>query len=618
MRRLLLTLIGCLCLIPLVPAQTVNLPAVDPGVVTGDIVVDGSASLQILTQNIARRFTLDGYLDEILININGTSTAIQRFCSGEIDLVMADRQMTPQEQATCNANGRNPVPFRVATASVSVVVSEQNTFVSNATTTELQSMFGNSLNWNEVNIGYPAEPIARFGPPSTSPVYFNFALSVFGGNARSLATAINAQYLADLDAAVTGVANNRFAVGFFESRFVTNEAQGVKALSINNVVPQFDTIVGGTYPLSRPLLLYSAQDVMRSKGQLASFINYYLTNVARETSLAGVYPPSQQNLDVSANTWRTVMGITGEAPTPVPLQPDNTPQPTPDITLPEPTPDIVIVPEEPAEPAEPIILFSGDTEVILTALTNDIVVVATQMTGLERPEGWEDNLTVENPALPIQLRLNLELLAATQYGLDSRPDNWFGAVASSQLAIVRDIRHDVELLANEIYGAVRPATWIGDNPIYNCDRSTQALVGVLETTGAFALSVPANAADFCEQAAIEASVFTELNYLNQAAIVLGQGGGGAAGTVTIDTNFAVSFFTSNATTRAGVVPNGESVVPLARSNSTFSNMTLVQGNGFLLFIDYNDSTLTTDQFDALQTISEYGEFEAVCSANWCE
>lgn len=623
MRRLVSLLIGCLVLIPVVSAQlTTSLPEVIPANVTGDIVVDGTDSLRILTQNLARRFTLDGYLDEILISTNGTSTGIQRFCNGEVDIVMADRQMTPQEQNTCNSNGRNPVPFRVATASVSVVVSESNTFLNNATTTDLQGMFANVLQWDGIQAAYPAQPIARFGPPSTSPVYFNFALSVYGGDARPLATAINSQYLADLDAAIEQIAANQFAVGFYESRFVTNEAQGVRAITINGVEPTFTTIVAGNYPLSRPLIMYSSESVMRSKGQVASFINYYLTNVSQETTLAGVYPPSQQNLDVSGNTWRSVMGVASNAPTPVPpLAPAATEEApangatpeiaTPEIVTPEPVEETVV------EPEQPIVIFSGNAESILTALTNDIVVIATQISGIQRPEGFQDNLSLEDPQLPILLRLNVEILAGVQYGADARPDNWFGAVPSSQLSIIRDVRHDIEVLANDVYGESRPATWIGDNPVYSCDRTTQALIGLLETTGAFALSVPANASDFCQQAAQEAALFTELNLLAQptTAGALGQGGGAA---VTIDTNFAVSFFTSNASTRAGVVPNGETVVPLARSNSGFSNMTLVQGNGFLLFIDYNDSTLTTDQFEDLQTLEDYGDFESVCNADWCE
>ena len=38
----------------------------------------------------------------------------------------------------------------------------------------------------------------------------------------------------------------------------------------------------GTYPLSRPLFIYSDAKIMTEKPQVADFINYYLTNVNDE------------------------------------------------------------------------------------------------------------------------------------------------------------------------------------------------------------------------------------------------------------------------------------------------------------------------------------------------
>lgn len=289
-----------------------------------------------------------------------------------------------------------------------------------------------------------------------------------------------------------------------------------------------------------------------------------------------------------------------QEPTPTPPTPiEITPEAAPDMTTP------------PAQPSEVTLLLSArsDLENLVNATRAGV-----------RPDGWTGAIDIADPNLALLIRLDLELLAGALLGANIRPDGWFGAIASTNYAIARDIRHDLELLAETVLGAQRPAGWVGGEPLLRCDRTTQALVQLLELNGVFVLQADRTAPDFCARAAQEASVFVEINYLATGTLV-GERispviGSPFVGDNTINSEFAVGFFDTGAVRRAGVIPNGTSFTPIARSYTQFSNMMLIEGDGFVVFMDYQFSTVTDDQFEALPDVNTL-EYSASCSAEWC-
>jgi phosphate transport system substrate-binding protein len=596
------------CLLPFtVSAQT--LPPVNPATVTGDISTAGSGTLARLTDVIATRFGLEGYLGTISVVSDGTASAFQQFCSGTIDVVLADRQITQPELNACTASGRSPIAFRIATDAVVLAVNRQNNFALDITSTELQQIFSTANTWADVRPAWPAQVVLRFGPGSTSEEFVLFASALFGGDTRPLATAIGAQYNDDLNLTVQGIATQPNAIGFLNYDFAVSNSALLQLVAVDSIQPTAENIARTAYPLSRPLILYSAATVFSEKPQVASFINYYLTNAPVEIVSRGLFEPPAGSREAAVNVWLTATGQAVEEPV----------QPTEVVAAP------TEVPQEqpPAEQAnpQPEVTFDQAIQSVLINNRLDLEALAEQQVGAgSRPEGWSGSIDINDPQLPILQRLDLELLAALVYGADQRPADWFGAVPSTQAAISRDIRHDLEVLADTVFGQeFRPANWTGDNPLYRCDRVTQALVQLLQRAVLFSLS--ANPADsgYCQAAALEVALFTEVNLLQNNAGTGDTGATDGASTVSsakIGTDFAIAFLNRNATEQAGVIPLDTQVVPVARSYVRFSNMMLVQGDGFLLFVEYQNTNLTAEQFDALPDESAT-TYDTTCTAAWC-
>jgi len=58
-----------------------------------------------------------------------------------------------------------------------------------------------------------------------------------------------------------------------------------------------------TYPLARPLFLYSDAQIMADKPQVAAFINFYLTFVNEEIDAVGYFPASDAALGAAKVAW---------------------------------------------------------------------------------------------------------------------------------------------------------------------------------------------------------------------------------------------------------------------------------------------------------------------------
>jgi len=289
-------------------AMGVELPAVDPARVTGDIVSAGSSTVYPLSERMAERFADEGYTGNITIDSIGTGGGFERFCTtGETDIANASRGIKEEELANCQAIGREPVEFRIGTDGLAVVVSKENTVLTGATIEELAQIFA-AETWSDVNASWPAEPIQRFIPGTDSGTFDYFVEEVFNKDKAPLLNAPNTQLSEDDNVLVQGVEGSPYAIGFFGYAYYEENKDKLNVLSIEGVTPTYATVEDGSYPLARPLFLYTTAQIMQEKPQVASFINYYLTYVNEEISSVGYFPASTEALDTSRQTWLDAMG----------------------------------------------------------------------------------------------------------------------------------------------------------------------------------------------------------------------------------------------------------------------------------------------------------------------
>lgn len=244
----------------------------------------------------------------------------------------------------------------------------------------------------------------------------------------------------------------------------------------------------------------------------------------------------------------------------------------------------------------------------------DLQLLAMEQLGTTLPDGWRGSTEIEDPQFHVLLRLDLELLVGTLLGAEVRPGGWRGAQPGTVDRIVYDIRHDLELLADTLHLNMRPPSWRGSSPLRRCDESTQALVRYLERHSEFLLQANPDAADFCVQASSEAWYFAQVNTSNgiddMAAF-------NEMGFYVIENDFVVAFLDRSGSQRAGVIPEGAIIAPVARSYTQFSNMMLVTGHNYSVYVDYVTTPVTPQTFWQLPDVNDT-PYQPLCETYWCD
>lgn len=294
--------------IPEVIGETGILPIVDPSTSNGDIIIAGSSTVYPLAETMAIRFREEGFPGNITIDSIGSGAGFERFCdAAESDISNASRQIKQEEIDLCRSHGREPIEFRVGTDALAVVVSSENSFVTNLTIDQLGLIFSTANLWSDVDTSWPAEPIQRFSPGTDSGTFDYFVEIVFDEEEAPLLNSANLQLSEDDNVLVQGVEGSPYAIGYFGFAYYQENASRLNALSIDGITPNAETAESNEYPLSRPLFIYSDETIMQQKPQVAAFINFFLTYVNEEILDVGYFPASQEALDQAMNAWVSAM-----------------------------------------------------------------------------------------------------------------------------------------------------------------------------------------------------------------------------------------------------------------------------------------------------------------------
>jgi len=293
-----------------------------PENVTGEIITAGSSTVFPLSERMKQRFEEEGFTGNLTIDSIGSGAGFERFCkTGETDIANASRAIKASEIENCAAIGRTPIEFRVGTDALTIVVSKDNTFVTDVTKAELAQIFSTATLWSDVRPEWPAEPIQRFIPGTDSGTFDFFVEAIMApanpnaeGKAdvtlgeTAILAAANTQLSEDDNVLVTGVQGSPYAVGFFGFAYYNENRGSLNAVSVDGIVPTEQTAEDGSYPIARPLFIYSDAAILQAKPQVAAFIYYYLTNVDDEIVDVGYFPASQAALDNALANWKAAVG----------------------------------------------------------------------------------------------------------------------------------------------------------------------------------------------------------------------------------------------------------------------------------------------------------------------
>ncbi len=263
-----------------------------------------------LSERMSERFRDEGFSGNITVDSIGSGAGLERFCvAGETDIANASRAIHEDEISSCESIGRTPIEFRVGTDALAIVVSNENDFLTDITMEQLALIFSTAVDWSDVDPSWPNEPIQRYSPGTDSGTYDYFVEEVLGDDATLLQNSINTQYSEDDNVLVQGVLGSPYAIGYFGYAYYQENAGTLKILNIDGVEPTETTAEDGSYPLARPLFIYSDATIMSEKPQVAAFIHFYLSFVNEEILDVGYFPASEAAFATNWENFYNALGM---------------------------------------------------------------------------------------------------------------------------------------------------------------------------------------------------------------------------------------------------------------------------------------------------------------------
>lgn len=265
---------------------------------SGTVQVDGSSTVYPITEAIAEEFQREHPDTRVTVGVSGTGGGFQRFCSGEIDISDASREIKPSEAEACEANGVSYEEIRIAWDGIAIVVHPSNDFVQCLTVDELKRIWepGSTVeNWSQVRDGFPDLEMELYGPGTDSGTFDYFTEVVVGEEDASRPDYTGSE---DDNVLVRGVTGDEGSLGYFGFAYYEENHDRLKVLGVDPgdgcVEPTVETIETGEYePLSRPLYLY-VSDRGLAKPQVEAFVEFALENGAELVRSVGYVPLSAE------------------------------------------------------------------------------------------------------------------------------------------------------------------------------------------------------------------------------------------------------------------------------------------------------------------------------------
>jgi|SRR5665647_135879 len=221
----------------------------------------GSTTIQPHAELLAKSFQANNTNIKVFVQGGGSSAGVTAVGMGTADIGMSSANLTASQLSLYP----NLKPVPIAVDGIAIIVNPQNP-VNNLTLNQVRDIFSGSIsNWNQV--GGPNQKINIVNREAGSGTRDGMQKIVLKGS-RFSSGGITQSATGAVRSYIAGDPN---AIGYISFAEVDNS---VKTPGINGVIPSYNAIANGTYPIQRDLLLVTNGD---PSGNAKAFIDFTLS-----------------------------------------------------------------------------------------------------------------------------------------------------------------------------------------------------------------------------------------------------------------------------------------------------------------------------------------------------
>jgi phosphate transport system substrate-binding protein len=243
--------------------------------------IDGSTTVGPIADAFAEYFMRTNPGLEITVKKTGSGDGAAALIDSRCDIATLSRFMKDKEFKAAVDHNVFPVAHAIAMDGVCIIVHPSNPITA-LTSVQVRDIYkGKIKNWKE--IGGPDAEIVMVSRDTSSGTYETFHEKVM--NKEELAK--NVEYVNSNPQAQARVKTTVGAISYVGLGFVDAD---VKALKIDGIQPTKQTIANGTYPVARPLFMFT-NAYPKPGSMVFKFCTFYLTEKGQEIIEAKGFVP---------------------------------------------------------------------------------------------------------------------------------------------------------------------------------------------------------------------------------------------------------------------------------------------------------------------------------------
>ena len=216
----------------------------------------------------------------IAVTGGGSGTGISAMINGTVDIANSSRQMRERELAAARDNGIEAVEHVVGYDALAVFLHEDNP-IAELTLGQIRDVFGEGgavERWSDLGVSVPgcsSDEVVRVSRQNNSGTYVYFKEAVLGGDAEFRLGSRDMHGSKDV---VDLVENTPCAIGYSGLAYATEHVR-IPCVAVEEgaecVAPTTATAVSGSYPIARPLFMYTAG---HPRGPVKQYVEWILSD----------------------------------------------------------------------------------------------------------------------------------------------------------------------------------------------------------------------------------------------------------------------------------------------------------------------------------------------------
>ena len=218
----------------------------------------------------------------VAVTGGGTGTGIAALINGTVDIANASREIGAEELEMARRGGADPQKFVVGHDALAIFVHHDNPLdrISIADLAEIYGEGGKIERWSDLGIELPgcgSDEIIRVSRQNNSGTYVYFREAVLGVRRDYKLGSRDMHGSKDV---VDLVANTPCAIGYSGIAYATPEIRMPCLVTESGgcVEPAIETALDGSYPISRPLFMYTR---IAPEGAVKTYLDWILSDAGQ-------------------------------------------------------------------------------------------------------------------------------------------------------------------------------------------------------------------------------------------------------------------------------------------------------------------------------------------------